>query len=122
MRLICFITLLSLAAGCSAIARSPEDYRKATRTLLETESDSIRSCYDAELAKNATSSGTVIVKFKVESDTGKIVGAKIDEANSTASGTLGQCVVDAISGLALERPDARDGDATFTWEFAASAG
>lgn len=122
MRFICFITLLSLAAGCSFNARSPENYRKDTRALLETESDSIRSCYDAELAKNAKSSGTVVVKFKVESDTGKIVGAKIDGANSTASTTLGQCVVDAIEGLALDPPDARDGDATFSWEFAASAG
>ena len=58
----------------------------------------------------------MVVKFTVKKEKGKIVNAKIDPSSDAPEG-LGQCVVKAIDGLALEPPDARDGDATFRWEF-----
>jgi len=112
------ILLASFAAGCSFHARDAESYRKATRELLETRNPDIRSCYDAELKKDPTAAGTVIVKFKVQKETGQIVEAKVDEVNSSAPATLRQCVVQAIgTGLALDPPDEREGDASFQWEF-----
>ena len=106
-----------MAAGCSFHARSAEDYRKATRELLETRNTDIRSCYDAELKKDPKAAGPVVVKFKVQKASGKIADAKVDDVNSTAPATLGQCVVQAIDGLALDPPDEREGDASFQWEF-----
>jgi hypothetical protein len=107
----------SLAAGCSFHARDAESYRKATRELLETRSADIKSCYDVELQRDPKAAGTVIVKFTVQKESGKIVDPKVDEVSSSAPVTLGQCVVRAIDGLALDPPDGRNGDATFRWEF-----
>jgi hypothetical protein len=108
--------LLCAATGCSFHARDAASYRKDTRALLSTKDADIKSCYDAELKKNPTVSGSVVVKFKVEKETGKITGAKLDQATN-APESLGQCVVNAIDGLSLQPPDARDGDATFLWQF-----
>jgi hypothetical protein len=107
----------AFAGGCSFHARDAESYRKATRELLETRSSNIKSCYDVELQKDPKAQGMVVVKFTVKKETGVITDAKVDEVASTAPGTLGQCVVRAIDGLALDPPDERDGDATFRWEF-----
>ena len=102
--------------GCSFHARDADSYRKATRALLETRKTEVQTCYDAELKKNPNAAGTVVVNFKVEQKTGKIAQAKVD-ASSDAPAGLSQCVVNAIDGLALDPPDAREGDATFRWEF-----
>jgi hypothetical protein len=114
-------TLLPLtcaaALGCSFHARDAESYRKDTRALLETRNQDIKSCYDLELQRDPKATGTVVVKFTVENETGKIVEPKVDEVASSAPTTLGQCVVRAIDGLALEPPDERKGNATFRWEF-----
>jgi hypothetical protein len=115
----CTLTLFAcaLAGGCSFHARDSESYRKATRELLETKNPDIKSCYDVELQRDPQAQGTVVVKFTVQKETGKIAEPKVDEAASSAPTTLGQCVVRAIDGLALQPPDERDGDATFRWEF-----
>ena len=105
--------------GCAA--RSAEMYRDDTRKLLETKNDAIRACYDAELQKDRTALGKVVVRFKVSSDDGAITDAKVDEAQSSGTKSLGECVVKAIDGLKLDQPDERDGDATFTWEFKAKS-
>jgi len=108
---------LSIASlcGCKFYARSADEYRKATRDLLETKNADIKSCYDAELKKNMQT-GKVVVHFTVESETGKIKGPTV-YGSSTAPAELGACVVKAIDGLTLDPPDKHDGDATFTWEF-----
>ena len=112
-----FLALLSSAAlGCSFNARDAASYRKDTRALLATKEPDIKSCYDAELKKDPKVVGTVVVKFKVAKETGKITDPKVDDA-SNAPKSLAKCVVEAIDGLALQPPDARDGDATFRWEF-----
>jgi hypothetical protein len=115
----CTLTLLTcaFAGACSFHARDSESYRKATRELLETRNPDIKSCYDVELQRDPKAQGTVVVKFVVQKETGKIVSPKVDEVASSAPTTLGQCVVRAIDGLALQPPDKRDGDATFRWEF-----
>jgi hypothetical protein len=116
-RLIACCSLLgALASGCSFSARDASTYRKDTRALLATKDPDIKSCYDAELKKDPKVGGTVVVKFKVAKDTGKIGDVKVDK-DSSAPKSLSQCVVQAIDGLALQPPDARDGDATFRWEF-----
>jgi hypothetical protein len=107
---------LALLAGCSFYARDADDYRKVTRSLLESRNADIKGCYDAELKKSPTVAGKVVVHFMVEKKTGKVTGPAVDPA-STAPESLGQCVVRALDGLTLDPPDARDGDATFSWEF-----
>lgn len=111
-----FILSLSVV-GCAA--RSAEMYRDDTRKLLETKSSAVSDCYNTELQKDRTAVGKVVVRFKVEADSGKIVDAKVDETQSSGSKALGHCVVSAIEGLILDPPDEREGDATFTWEFQA---
>jgi hypothetical protein len=103
-------------AGCAA--RSPEMYRDDTRKLLETRSDTIRECYDAHLQKDRVAAAKIVVRFKVSSETGQITDAKVDETQSTGEKKLGECVVKAIEGLTIDPVDERDGDATFSWEFA----
>jgi len=53
----------------------------------------------------------------VQEETGQIINASLDKQRTTAPDTLSNCVVDAISGLALDPPDKRQGVATFVWEF-----
>lgn len=110
------------AAGCSFHARDENEYRKVTRELIETRSANVKSCYDAELKANPNASGTVILRFTVQKETGQVVGATMDEVASSAPATLGQCIVNALNGLVLDPPDARDGNATFQWEFRIGAG
>ena len=110
------LLLCCAATGCSFHARDAASYRKDTRALLATKDPDIKSCYDAELKKNPNVSGSVVVTFKVQKDTGAITDAKVDKA-SDAPDSLGQCVVQALDGLSLQPPDAREGDATFLWQF-----
>jgi hypothetical protein len=111
---------LLLSAGCSFYARSPEDYLKVTRELVETKNSSIKECYDVALQTNETVSGTVVVNFTVEKKTGKILNPVVDP-KSTAPAELSQCVVSAIDGLTLDPADAREGQATFTWNLEVGA-
>jgi TonB family protein len=118
--LIAFALLAgAFATGCQFYARGPEDYRKATRTLLETKSSQIDGCFDEVLKKDSKAAGTVVVHFTVAHDTGKVTDAKV-LPESTAPAPLGECVVKAVEGLSLDPSDKRDGDATFVWEFQAS--
>lgn len=112
-------TATLLAAGCQFHARDEDGYRKATRELLETRSGDIQGCYDAALKGDAKAGGLVVVKFKVEADTGKLLDTKVVAEQTTAPAALGECVVKALDGLTLDPPDARDGDATFQWSFEA---
>jgi hypothetical protein len=105
--------------ACQFYARGPEDYRKDTRALLETRSSQIDSCFDEVLKKDAKAAGTVVVHFTVAHDTGKVTDPKV-LPESTAPAPVGECVVKALDGLALDPSDKRDGDATFSWEFQAT--
>lgn len=108
----------STLTGCKGQyhARGAEDYRKVTRDLLESKSSDIKRCYKKLLKSDAKAKGTVVVHFNVFPDTGEIKNAEV-LPESTAPAELGQCVVENINGLKLEAPDARLGDATFTYDF-----
>ena len=110
--------LVFTLGGCSAsfYARSPEDYKSATRALLESKQSSFTSCYEGVLTGTPDAAGTVAVKFVVEEKTGKITSpAALPE--STAPAPLQQCVVQGLDGLVLDPPDQRKGLATMTFDF-----
>jgi hypothetical protein len=107
---------LLLGSGCSFYARDADSYRQVTRELVDTRGQELKDCYDVALQTNETVSGTVVVNFTVEKKTGKIMNPVLDPA-TTAPAELSKCVVDAIDGLQLDPPDAREGQATFTWRF-----
>jgi len=108
-----------MLSGCSVSyhARSPEDYKQATRALLESRESTFKQCYEGVIATTPDAAGTVAVQFTLEEKTGKIVSpAALPE--STAPEPLRQCVVEGLNGLALDPPDQRKGIATMTFDFA----
>lgn len=123
MKLLARITVLAGIAslvGCSFqyVARDAETYRRDTRDLLSTKNSEIKACYDEQLKTTPNTSGKVVLKFDVQEETGMIVNAQIDQAESSAPDALKQCVLNAVEQLVLEPPDERKGVATFSWEFA----
>ena len=108
----------SLLSACSFEyhARSPEDYRQATRALLESKQSDFTSCYAGVIQATPDAKGTVAVSFEVEEKTGKIVTPK-SLPESTAPEPLQACVVNGLNGLALDPPDQRKGVATMTFDF-----
>jgi hypothetical protein len=109
--------LMMLPAACSFHARSPNEYRDATAALLETRSASVKACYEAALKTTPGLAGTVTVHFTVNKKTGAVTGASAGTGSGTATSPLGECVVNALTGLALDPPDVRNGDATFDYTF-----
>jgi hypothetical protein len=118
------IALVVLAAaatwGCQFHARSPEDYGKETKALLKTKKGEIKDCYENVLKKDSKAEGVVAVNFKVELKTGDIIDATIDSEKTTAPEPVQKCVLDAMAGLALDPPDAREGVASFSYNFTAN--
>lgn len=113
---------LALVTGaCSFYARSPEQYRTDTTTLLDSKTAEISTCYDAALKATPGAAGKVTVVFTVEEKTGKISDAKADPGRTTAPQPLIDCVVNALNGLMLAPPDQRKGNATFEYDFALPA-
>jgi hypothetical protein len=115
-----FLAPFALAlGGCSGsfYARSAEDYRQATRALLETRQDQFKACYDGVIKADPNAGGTVAVHFLVEEKTGKITSPTA-LPESSAPEPLRACVVQTLDGLALDPPDQRKGDATMLFEFA----
>ncbi len=126
MRTNTILSVLLLAAstvvpGCSCLARDAETYRADTRTVLETRNDAIKTCYDEALKADPALDGTVVVKFKVEKKTGKLLDIATDTARTQAPAALSDCIVKALDGLTLDPVDQRQGDATFSWTFKANA-
>lgn len=117
-RLVLALATCAAAAGCSGsfAARSASVYRDDTRQVLMARNDAIRSCYEEDLKANPSSGGRVVLHFKVQKKTGQIVEPRIDESQSTASPAVRRCVLQAVDGLKLDPPDAREGHATFSWD------
>jgi len=117
-RLILLLAVLGSASACSVSyhARNAEDYRTATRALLESKQSDFTACYDGVLKATPDAKGTVAVSFEVAEDTGKITTPK-SLPESTAPEALQACVVNGLNGLALDPPDARKGVATMTFDF-----
>lgn len=108
---------LSVLAGCSFAARSPEMYRDDTQKVLETKHAEIRACYDEILKGTPGVGGKVTVKFEVAEETGKIQNVVVDQPTTTAPPAVGECVRKHIEGLELAPPDARLGQASFEYDF-----
>lgn len=113
------VALVLGAVGCSYYARSPEDYRKVTRELIEGNRPAIESCYTEALKAQKDLTGRVAIKFSVQPETGMISNTQVDAAQTTAPDSLAQCVVQAVEGLQLAPPDEREGQATFYFDFIA---
>lgn len=120
--LIALAASVSILAGCSFAARSPEMYRDDTQKVLETRNEQIRACYDEALKGSPGAGGKVTVNFEVSDDTGAIQNVVVDEAATTAPPALGECVRTNIEGLALDPVDARLGVATFEYDFSRPQG
>ncbi|MCC6527018.1 MAG: hypothetical protein IT373_30505 [Polyangiaceae bacterium] len=124
MKALSVALLFATAAGVVACgnARTPDKYRDDTAALLATKNDSIKGCYDAALKVDKAQKGEVTLKFVVQEDTGKIVKAAVVPDKTTAPEALSKCVLDAVGGLVLAPPDAKEGQATFLWEFTVRGG
>ena len=106
--------------GCSCVARDAETYRADTRSLLETRTRAVKDCYDVALTTDPKLDGQVVVTFKVEKKTGKILDTAVDKARTKAPDSLSKCIVEAVDGLTLDPVDQREGQATFSWTFKAN--
>jgi hypothetical protein len=115
------LILVSLAtlAGCSFAARSPEAYRDDVKVVIETKNAEIRACYDGVLKASPGVAGKVTVKFDVAEDTGQVSNVQVDKAQTTAPDAVCACVTKSINGLEIKPPDARLGQGTWVYEFAA---
>ena len=125
MRINTILSTLLLAGsavvpGCTCVARDAETYKADTRNLLETKNAQLKSCYDDALKADPALDGTVVVKFKVEKKTGKIIDTAVDSGRTKAPESLSKCIVEAVDGLTLDPVDQRDGMATFSWTFKAN--
>ena len=112
--------LAVLAVGttaCSFMARAPEQYRDDTQAVLDAAGGNLKACYDGVIQADKNAKGTVTVLFTVEPETGIIKAARVDAAKSTAPAPVQDCVLQTLGGLKLDPPDAREGQATFSYEF-----
>jgi hypothetical protein len=111
------ICIVLAGSACSGIARDTATYERDTSALLDTRTQELQACYDAELARNPSMVGKLTVHFRVEKATGKVVALEWDRNRSSVSDTLATCVVSALRGLTLDEADRRDGIATYTYAF-----
>ena len=111
-------TTLALGACSGSFAmRDATSYQADTRTMLQGAGDQVKACYDRALAQDESVSGTVVVNFKVQAETGMVTEAMVDEAESTAPASLSDCVLGTLDGLVLEPAAENEGQATFRWNF-----
>lgn len=103
--------------GCTFYARGQKEYRDATAKLISSKDKELDACYDNVLKTTPGAKGTVTVKFAVTEKTGQLTDVHADPAKTTAPQPLIDCVTTALTGLVLDPPDQRKGDATFEFEF-----
>ena len=115
-----FLAASAVVPGCTCVARDAETYKADTRTVLETRNKTIKDCYDVALTTDPKLDGTVVVTFKVEKKTGKIIDTAVDSGRTKAPESLSKCIVEAVDGLILDPVDQRDGQATFSYKFRAN--
>jgi len=114
--------LVALVVPCAACAvRTADMYARDTGAVLATKNDAIRACYDGVLKTTPTAKGTVKIKFDVETDGGRITNVAVDPSGTTAPAPVSDCVTQNLTGLAVNPPDAKKGQGTWTYEFAAPA-
>lgn len=115
---IALFALVAFGVGCSFVARDTETYKKDNRSVLETKSSDIKSCYDAALATDPSTKGDVVVSYTIEKKTGKLGNVTVLTDKTTASEGLQTCVMASLEGLVMPKADRRDGQVqSFTWSF-----
>jgi hypothetical protein len=117
VKALLLLVVAAAATGCSFAARSPEMYRDDTQKVLATKTPEIRACYDEALKKSPDAAGKVMVRFEVAPESGKIQNVTVDKAGTTAPEAVGECVTRAITGLVIDPPDQRLGQAAFVYDF-----
>jgi len=117
---VIFMAASAVVPGCTCIARDAQTYRADTRSLLATRTRAVKDCYDVALTTDPKLDGQVVVTFKVEKKTGKIIDTAVDKGRTKAPDSLSKCIVDAVDGLTLDPVDQREGQATFSWTFKAN--
>lgn len=114
------VTALAMIAsvGCAHgyVERDQNKYRDDSRALMMTKAPAVKTCYDLALKGDPKASGTVVVHFKLQPETGLVTEPQLDGAATTAPATLSRCVLQAMDGLKLDPADANEGQATFTWD------
>jgi hypothetical protein len=115
-KLVLTITLLAASNtfACAFYARGAEDYRKATRKVLDTREEKIQDCYEDTLKKDKNAKGEVVLQLLVQKKTGDFTEVKV---TGDAPEALKTCVEEAVKGLQLTPPDERDGHGQFTYRF-----
>lgn len=115
---IALLSLVAMGAGCSFIARDTETYKNDNRSLLETRTSDVKACYDQALAADPNLKGEVAISYTLEKKTGRLTNITVLADQTTAPEQLQNCVMAALEGLTLDRPDQRDGIVqSFTWSF-----
>lgn len=109
--------LATFSVGCKFIARGPDQYRDDTRAALEAKLPEVKACYDNLLKGDKNTAGAVKVKFTVKCETGVVESVSVDQNGSSAPQPLQDCVTNSLQSVVLDPADARDGHATFTYEF-----
>jgi hypothetical protein len=116
MRRISVIGVM-LTCGCVMWQREPGFYATELEELFEQPNQTIAACYDRVLEQDPKAAGTVTVNFEVERKTGRLHDVAVVQAQSDAPEPLEACVIETISTLTLDPPDANTAEATFAWQF-----
>jgi hypothetical protein len=113
------LALLSLASLSGCALRDTQMFHDDTAKLFDAKQGDMKACYDGVLKTAPTAAGKVTVNFKWEPGTGKLLGTAVDKANTTAPEPVQQCVTHALDGLVINPADKKEGQGTWTFEFAA---
>ncbi|PRQ03677.1 hypothetical protein ENSA5_13700 [Enhygromyxa salina] len=105
-------------SGCVMWMREPEFYTEELSELLEQRSEAIEACYDRFLSEeDPKAQGEVVVNFEVEAKTGELTNIEVSPDSPKTPEALARCVTDELDTLALDPPDVKRAEATFTWAF-----
>ena len=99
------------SAGCAV--RSDNIYQEDVTKVLMSKADYLSSCHGEALKSDPGAAGSVVVKFRVEEDSGNFTNAAVEPSTTTAPESLQQCTLTALDGLVLEPGDNRPANATY---------
>ena len=114
--MIARISLAAVALAACTTSRSAKQYRDDTHSLLESRSTPLQACYEKALATTPQLEGNVTIHFVVEKRTGRFKDPTFS-TEPTPPQSLVFCVLEALDGLQLDPADAKEGRATFVYQF-----
>lgn len=109
------LAALSFAPACGKTGMG-KAVRDDVSQRMTTAKDPISSCYEAALKRNRKLKGRMVLEFTAESNTGKFKNVKVSR-NDLDDDELEECVVEAVSGLALAKPQKTEVAVTYPLEF-----